>query len=286
MVRVGLNRASTFPGFCERHEQLFSEFEISGAVSTARHVALQAFRTLCREIVRVRLEIANLEAAIEEYRDRRAKYYIASIQKEVPEATVKRVTVTGDGLEKLVVSRLKRDRRDLADIEGDLYDEFFDYVSNRGADPCLEILQLPFEVPLACSGLGEITYKYDGVRRRAFCPLGILPQEGTTMAYIGSAHKHSKAIEWHQARMVVGFGAINAMESWIVNGSDHWFIRPSAWASIPPARQSKILKRILRDRDNIGSFVSISILDDARRLVISYITDHPEEERTNRRCSR
>lgn len=78
------------------------------------------------------------------------------------------------------------------------------------------------------------------------------------------------------------------MESWIVNGSDHWFMRPSAWDSIPPARQRKILDLIMRDDDNIGSFLALSIFDDARRQIITWISEGLEEAdpKTRRRFSK
>ena len=270
MRRVGVNLASTFPGFCERHEQLFSEFETSGSISTARHVALQAFRTLCREIVRIRREIADLQTGIEGYRKTRTNYYSSAVHKVAPDAVVKKIAITGDHTENRIVLQLKRSKATLSELEGDLYDELFDYVSNQAPDPCLEILNLPYEVSVACSGLGELTYKYDGKKRRAFCPLGILPQNGTTMTFIGAARKHSLAVEFQRAKMEVGFGALNAMESWIINGSDHWFIRPSAWEAIPATRRAKILQRIMSDRYNIGSPVDVSVLDDFRQWIIDH----------------
>jgi hypothetical protein len=73
------------------------------------------------------------------------------------------------------------------------------------------------------------------VRGRALCPLGILPQAGSTVVFIGAARKHSMVVKKYLADMTVGFGAVNAMESWLTNGSDHWFIRPSAWDHVSPA---------------------------------------------------
>jgi len=50
MTRVGINDASTFPGFCKKHEAIFSEFESKGKIESERSIALQVFRTICREI--------------------------------------------------------------------------------------------------------------------------------------------------------------------------------------------------------------------------------------------
>ena len=104
-----------------------------------------------------------------------------------------------------------------------------------------------------------------------------MPQAGSTLAFVGAERKHSAIVERYFADMEVGFGAINAMESWMVNGSDHWFIRPSAWESISPTRQGKIMELLLGDEDGIGSFVDFSILDKARREIIDFLVSSLEE---------
>jgi hypothetical protein len=277
MERVGVNLASTFPEFCEQHEQLFSEFEVSGAVTSTRHVALQAFRTLCREIARKRQGLADLEKLLDEYRKARADHYATAILEANPGAKFEKLTVKGDGMEERLVSLLKGGKADLAELEGDLYEELFDYITTQSQEPSLQALSLPFEVPVSCSGFGVLTYEYLGTKHRALCPLGILPQAGTTVAFIGAARKHSVVVEKYRSDMELGFGALNAMESWLTNGSDHWFIRPSAWESIPPARQAKVLDLLLSEEDNIGSLLDFSILDDIRRNIVSYIKDHLAE---------
>jgi hypothetical protein len=104
MERVGVNLASTFPGFCEEHEQLFSEFEVVGAVSAPRHVALQAFRTLSREIARKRQGLAELERLLQDYRKARDEYYAAAILKAIPGSTFEKSTVKGDAMEERLAS--------------------------------------------------------------------------------------------------------------------------------------------------------------------------------------
>ncbi len=278
MERIGVNLASTFPGFCEEHEQLFSEFEVAGEMSASRHVALQAFRTVCREIARKRQGLAELERLLQDYRKARDDYYAAAILKAIPGAQLEKSTVKGDAMEKRLTSTIKGGKADLAELEGELYDELFAFISGRSSDePSLQALSLPFEVPVSCSGFGVLTYEYYGTRSRALCPLGILPQTGSTVAFIGAARKHSKVVEKYLADMTRGFGALNAMESWLTNGSDHWFIRPSAWDEVSPTRQAKVLDLLLREEDNIATFLDFSLLDGVRKSLIAYIRDHLSE---------
>lgn len=285
MKRIGVNLASTFPGFCEDHERIFSEFEVAGAISSPRHFGLQAFRTLCREIFRKRLEISGQESAIDQYRKTRSNYFVSTVKGVMPGATVRTLEIKGDEMERFVASRIGESRLTLAELEGDLYDELFEFVNDEQREPSLNVLRLPFEVPVACSGLGNLTYmdRNKKKKKEAFCPLGILPQSGAAIAYFATTKKHSGIAEMYFAQMSRGFGALNAMESWIVNGSDHWFIRPSAWDSIPASRQRKILEQIRRDDDNMGSFLSFSIFDDARRQIIAWINEGLDEAYTKTR---
>lgn len=49
--RVGVNRVSTFLGFCKRHDsQLFAEIDKHSLIPTDKQVFLYAYRSLCREL--------------------------------------------------------------------------------------------------------------------------------------------------------------------------------------------------------------------------------------------
>ena len=105
----------------------------------------------------------------------------------------------------------------------------------------------------------------------------MLPQDGSTVAFIGTDRKHADVIEAYRSSMEHGFNGLNAMESWITNGSDHWFIRPSAWYAIPDHRQEKVLELLMSEDDNIGTMLDFSILDGARRAIIAMIDENIDE---------
>jgi len=277
MELQGINLASTFPGFCERHELLFSEFEGSGVISSPRHIVLQAFRTLCREIAQKRQGITDLQGTLEQYRKAREEYYFSAVKKAGIGPTAEKLSVKGDGRETHIESMLTGANDDLLELEGDLYDQLFSVIRGGSNEPSLGAFSLSYEVPVSLSGLGVLTYENEGTRYRALCLIGILPLVGQTIAFIGAANKHSVALEDYRSGMQFGFGALNAMESWMIHGSDHWFIRPSAWNAITPTRQEKALDLLKSDEFNIGTLLEFSILDDMRRSIISYINDHIDQ---------
>jgi hypothetical protein len=204
------------------------------------------------------IAVEQSENALKQYREARTRHYSAAIKKRSPGAEITKVVVKGDALEEHVLSHLKGAKADLSELEGDLYDELFDYIEAQKGEPSLQALTFPFEVPVSLSGFGVLTYKFRGKDHRALCPLGILPLSGETVAFIGGARKHAAVVEGYRAGMENGFSGLNAMESWLTNGSGHWFMRPSAWRSIPQQRQEKVLELLRSEEDNIGKMLDFS----------------------------
>lgn len=280
LKRIGVREASTFPGFCETHEQLFSPFESTGRIADGHQTALQAFRTLCREITRKRHDVEHIRHGLEAYKAARSNYFKNAILNVAPGVEFKGVSEEGNKLEDASVSLLVEAEDDLKELEGELYDELFQYIDAGNPQPCIHALDISrdihLEIPVALSGLGVMRHR-DSRKHRALCLLGILPQGKTTLAFIAAARRHCAAVALHAKKMQFGFGALNAMESWMVYGSDHWFIRPSAWEAIPATRQSLILKAFEGVEHNIGSFPPFSILDAARLKLISFVRGHISE---------
>lgn len=48
--RMGINTASSFPGFCSDHESIFHTFENTKEIHKDKDIRLQLFRTICREL--------------------------------------------------------------------------------------------------------------------------------------------------------------------------------------------------------------------------------------------
>jgi hypothetical protein len=219
-----------------------------------------------------------MKRAMEHWRAARFNYFKNAILSAAPGIKIQQVTEKGNGLEEASTKMLAEGEDDLREL-GELYDELFRYIEAGHPEPCVHALdmcqEIALNIPVALSGLGVLRYQ-DASRKkhRALCLIGILPQGETTLTVMAAARSHCDAIELFANKMLSGFGALHAMESWMVYGSDHWFIRPSAWEAIPESRRSLILKAIISDDYNIGDVPPFSILDDARRTVIGYVREH------------
>jgi hypothetical protein len=63
---------------------------------------------------------------------------------------------------------------------------------------------------------------------------------------------------------------LEMLESWMIHGSDHWFMTPSAWTAIPEARQRTICDRILEPL-LLADRAPFSVLDGPRRQIPSFV---------------
>lgn len=69
MESIGINKASTFPGYCETHEKLFQQYENEN-LHEESFVPLQVYRAICREIVHLNIEVNTIHTMIETYKSK------------------------------------------------------------------------------------------------------------------------------------------------------------------------------------------------------------------------
>ena len=138
MGRIGIREASTFPGFCEHHESIFSEFESHKKMSSDRHYLLQTFRTLCREIFRMRRQKEWLKSSLAEYRELRRGFIVSRIQKaqQSKSTEIKNITFENDEMESRAVEGIDLLSEDLP-ILNDLYSNLFNDIRNETSDSSL-----------------------------------------------------------------------------------------------------------------------------------------------------
>ena len=271
MKHIGIRDASSFPGFCKRHESIFSEFETKKKLASDRHYLLQAFRTLCREIFRMSRQKEMLESVLERYRDRRHRFIAARIQKphHSKPMEIRHTTFENDELERRAADAIESLSEDLPVLQG-LYRDLFNDIQNGTDESSLVVMIINLSLPVCLSGLGVLNYVQGDTTKRALCLLAIIPEEQETKVIIGSAKEHMNAVvSYCKDESSPAFLAM--MESWLCHGSDHWFMSPSEWHAIPESRQEMILERILDPKHSIGDPVEFSILDRPRKQIVDLI---------------
>jgi hypothetical protein len=83
MRKVGINEASTFPGFCEKHEQYFAGIERNKTITDDDYIKWQVFRTICKEIVIKEIELKDSVKALQSYNDLISQKFAAFFRKEI-----------------------------------------------------------------------------------------------------------------------------------------------------------------------------------------------------------
>lgn len=204
MDKVGLSHASTFPGFCEAHERLFSEFEGTGEIETVRHGVLQAFRTVCREISRRRHTLEHIENEKRAHVARRAAY----LRKAVLEATGRDDApldrLEGDPSEQPIDEAVARTVRTLRELDR-LYEALVAEIENRRGEGEATILRVPFQPPVALSGIVLIDYLKRSARTRtATCAIGVVPQRDGCVVFVATLRHHRQFMKTWERKLQSG----------------------------------------------------------------------------------
>jgi hypothetical protein len=271
LVPVGVREASTFPGFCEEHEALFAAFETKKKMTDAEHFGLQAFRTICREIYTKRHQRQKSEAMLTEYRRLREDYVISRMNlahKGNKPLGVSGLRFESDPIETKLIEVLDDIRIDLPELEG-LYRGILDDLQSGGDNIFMEAANFDMQLFVCLSGLGVLNYMENGVGKRGLCFLAIIPEAGQTKIMLGAASTHEKIVRLH-FNDLSSPTILEMLESWMIHGSDHWFMAPSAWQAIPEARQRAICARILEPL-SLADRVPFSVLDGPRKHIVNLI---------------
>lgn len=262
MKRVGLKDASTFAGFCSEHEALFDSFELTGVIADQRDLQLQIFRGLCRELVRVRHDLKHLK----KMRDDLSTRMDAEVQAEAQRLGVglTRYSYTG-GAFGIIDEAIGPREKTLVWLEA-LYDEHFPFVNGTGTSLAVgHAVQIDMTFPVALSGLGHFGFNGENVDAL----IGVVPQNGGTLVYMAGRPGSEGAIEAYMANRELDLCLIEKVESWMIRGSDHWFLTPSVWDAIPKERQDLLMEELADPDDDLSQPPSTSIFDAMRQRALS-----------------
>lgn len=269
MLSVGVNEASTFPGYCLEHENLFSEFENQKDYKTEEHMGLQLYRTVCREIVINEYQKKSLEDIQKRYIVFRDKMmndaFIANLDEETlntPTLELKDFKIKGsDG-------RLKSAKKQVKLIDNNLKEFLYPYrdaiLNDLKKKKFQKIAYVAItynqQIPVSLAGEGNFYYK-----KNINIIMNILPRTDNTYIFFSTLKKHTKELKLFMRQFESPLLMMNAIESCMIHGSDHWFIKPSIWNRINEESQQKILDSINDDKYNIANKFKMTIFNDLKQ---------------------
>lgn len=279
MISIGVNEASTFPGYCLDHEKLFEEFENLKDFKTGEHLGLQLYRTVCREIVINENHLKNIdhfEKKYKEFRDKKIhEYVLSNLDEEVlntPTLEFKELNFKyKDSRLYEVEKRRKRLKNYLNNflykyhvaILNDLKKQKFQKVAYKA-------IVVNEVIPVAIAGRGNFVIQLKTKTKNIEILFNVLPLKGKTIIFISTLKKFTKELNQYSIEFEIPLLAVNNIEKWMIYGSDHWFIKPSIWENLDSALQKKLLTRFMDERYNIGNDLEFSIFTDLKKKIINH----------------
>ncbi|NSY17723.1 hypothetical protein [Neorhizobium sp. AL 9.2.2] len=256
LKRVGASEASTFPGFCSKHELIFGEFERKSLIDTAVAVELQVFRTICREIRRKRYDVEWLERT---YSEMMLRFETKAREEARTHDVIFEGAQIEDGVFGVAQTHILTGNRALSSLES-LYDQHFPTIERTGESKLyIASIQGDILIPVALSGL--IDYEVESRSVTLVC--GVIPQSQGSLIYLAGSDKDKDVINRYIRGLKTDLSLIDLVEAWMVFHTDHWFLRPSVWDPIPADRKSKILEDMF-DLSPHGPNYHRSIFDELR----------------------
>ena len=136
-------------------------------------------------------------------------------------------------------------------------------------------------IPVCLSGRGNFVVRRDDKTDDVRAVLNVIPGAGHTFVAVAVLKRHRDALELFKGLFLGDAPSlIAAVETWMIHGTDHWFVDPSVWARIVPSKAREILDDILDDAWNIGTRYEKTIFNELKRGILQRLaekTHRPDE---------
>jgi hypothetical protein len=283
LIKVGVNEASTFPGYCSEHEKLFQEFEQSKEFENGEHLGLQLYRTVCREIVIAENHLKQLQFHVEKYKEFRNKKVKELILKKIdpailsiPTLEFKNFKVTSNDY------RLRGAKKQLDELSRYLNNFLYIYQNSilddlqkkRFKKIAYIAIHFDREIPVALAGRGNFFAKLKTKTKEVEVIFNVLPFDNKTYIFISTLKKYESELKFYMQHFINPLQLVSMIENWMIHGSDHWFLKPSIWENVENKYRTDILEEILDNSYNIGNELRVTIFNDLKLESIRLMKDN------------
>ena len=265
--KIGINDASTFPGFCSIHEQLFESFEKKGSIDSKNEALLQTFRAICREIVFRENEKKILTFQRDEYFkniEKDAQQYILNeLEKKKLSVSFGKTSLSNvnDYLLYLFDNTIYLIDKIISDLEKYMISS----LNNNNDEIISKEFTIDYQFPIAIAGFGNQKYNYFGEERNFILILNVIPYKNQTTIICYTLKEHESIfqsyIDFYTQNILT---ILNLIESFMINASDHWYVKPSYWDSMLEIKKEYILQCLFYTEESFMDESPYSIFDDIR----------------------
>lgn len=271
MIYVGIGEATIFPGYCLEHESLFEKYERNNSINSEEDIILQTYRSACREIVVNEARLNNTMKSLLQYNLERNNLMKARIQKflrkDVMLEYVKYDDYRIDGLNKNKLSILSN-----LEFSMKIYKACWSLINNiKDESIFVYAINLDLIIPIALSGIGHLNVKEKNEVRAIKVLVNVIPFEAKTIIIIAGETKDSDILKpYYESLQQHPFIILNFIESFMMHGSDHWYIKPSIWNKMHLEKKTFILNYFFNTERAFIEELNFSIFDDIRLWLIEY----------------
>jgi hypothetical protein len=132
-------------------------------------------------------------------------------------------------------------------------------------------------IPVALSGCSTFYINDQGIEMPVDLIMNVIPSYGYSLLIFCGDILNKDFIEQYISKWCVNvFTLLSMVESWMVNGTDQWYITPSVWVEISNRRKKSILNAIYKCKQNIGQEYGLSIFDSIRKNMLTMLKEKEE----------
>lgn len=257
---INIGKASAFPGFCVDHEKLFSGFETHGDFEDSS-IALQNLRVVFRYL----FEASSLLNVF--------KRKLTLYKKEITDYQQKRFNDVSHLLKKgIVLKNVEDEITEHLKIQISKLEYSFATINNEDLVPLVDTLtgvdcsvtiiaaHLDCEVPVCLAGKSELK----SGDKKYTVHLSIFPGPEKTFCCFSLPKSYEQEFTRILEKYKSDLEFLKFIESWMVHGTDFWYISPIEWASYSQEKQERILT-LLKCTDNFpDEELNFTIFDNLR----------------------
>jgi hypothetical protein len=284
MEPIGINNASTFPGYCETHEKLFQQYE-NRNLHEDSFVPLQVYRAICREIVHLNIEINIIQTKMDSYKlkikQEAFNILMTNLKKHGITKKISDFNIKENDDILFQFQCLKNDFETriayLNDYSKRILNEYIDNSLKSKQTTINHGVCVDHKFPVALCGYTSLAYGNETIKKMLLIT-NIVPMENCTYVFCSADKEHSKFFRniidfYFQSPLTI----LSFIESFMIHSSDHWFINPSYWNSFSKIKQQMILAEILNTDKLITDEFEYSIFDDIRKSILFEYDKHTEQ---------
>ncbi len=249
MGEISVGKASTFPGFCQHHENKFT-FEKVGEISNGKALQMQLFRSICRQLFFLKHERDIMSLYLEEVRKR----LLTSVEKSLTFAPPLKTSI--DELKGYIDSKrignydlsVEQRDKDITYVTENWYkpnaDGFGKLLSGNFYDELVvhtDLLPVVLSAPILfddCPRDSKGTPDFDYVFY-----VNIFPNKGMTLVHMASLKQQKDRLEKLAASFEKDNRVLHAyIRKWTIDCCDHWYVSPNYWKGLDETVRKNIIQ--------------------------------------------